>query len=169
MKRKSKIRENLLLWSSIIRNMAFTIRSGFLKSKWLAQVFSLQFPFIASKLSLKISNDEFLFRNTQKQPFAGVLQNKCSRKFWEFHRRSSVSGSLFKKRLRPWCFLKNFAQILRAPFLQNTFKRLLLYTKTFIKEKGISFSLVAISIFQVCLSLFLYLVQIVTGKQALLR
>ena len=39
---------------------------------------------------------------------------------------NKVAG-LLKKRLRHWCFPANFAKFLRTHFLQNTFRRLLLY------------------------------------------
>ena len=74
----------------------------------------------------------------QKQPFADVLQNRCSYKFCKIHRRTPVlepflnevtalrSKSLLKKRLQHSGFPVNFVKFLRAPFLQNTSGRLLL-------------------------------------------
>ena len=39
----------------------------------------------------------------------------------------AATSTLLKKRLWHWCFLVNFAKLLRTPFLQNTSRRLLLW------------------------------------------
>ena len=39
----------------------------------------------------------FIKDNVQKQPFADVLQNRCSGKFCKTHRKSPVLMSLFNK------------------------------------------------------------------------
>ena len=61
----------------------------------------------------------------QKQPFADVLQNKCSWKFRKFHRKTPVLKSLFnkvaalkacnfiKKRLQHKCFPVNIAKFFK--------------------------------------------------------
>ena len=61
----------------------------------------------------------------------GVLLKKCSQKFCKI-RKKNLCQSLnpqawkcIKKRLRYMCFFVNFAKFLGAPFLQNTFGRLL--------------------------------------------
>ena len=72
--------------------------------------------FIASKLSGN-QNHELIFLYTQKQTFASVLQNKCS-KFTEKHR------CLSKKRLQQWFLPENCSKFLRTPFSQNTSRQL---------------------------------------------
>lgn len=119
--------------------MAFTKRNGFLKNKWPPQVFYTQFSFgirtiapwgklhlgafvLEPLLSLPVNwvgirNHELIFLYTQKQTFASVLQNKCS-KFTEKHR------CLSKKRLQQWFLPENCSKFLRTPFSQNTSRQL---------------------------------------------
>ena len=68
----------------------------------------------------------------QKQPFANFLQNWCSQKFRNIHRKTPVLESLFnkvaglqvcnfiKKRLQHRYFLLNIAKFLKTAFLKNT-------------------------------------------------
>ena len=79
-------------------------------------------------------------RYVQKQPPEVFCKGRFSWKFRKIHKKThfqslvlnKVSGlrsaTLLKKRLWHRCFPVNFAKFLRAPFLQNTFKRRLLYT-----------------------------------------
>ena len=48
------------------------------------------------------------FHYHQKQPFADVIQNRCSQKFRKFHRKTSALESLFNKvvDLRPATLIK---------------------------------------------------------------
>ena len=64
----------------------------------------------------------------QKQPFANVLQNRCSEEFHNIHRKTPMLESLFnnvadlkacgfiKKRLQHRCFLVNIPRFLRTAF-----------------------------------------------------
>ena len=67
-------------------------------------------------------------KETQKQPFAVVRQNKCSRKFRNIHRKTPVLRSFFKKVV----FSKKgsnesvFLKFLRTPFFAEHLRRLLL-------------------------------------------
>ena len=58
-----------------------------------------------------IRTDHFHFHHFhyhQKQPFADVIQNRCSQKFRKFHRKTSALESLFNKvvDLRPATLIK---------------------------------------------------------------
>ena len=76
---------------------------------------------------------------TQTQPFEDVLQNICSKKFGNIHRKAPVLESLFKKvadlqacnfiikRLRHWCFHVNIVKLKTVSFLGHL--RLLLKTR----------------------------------------
>ena len=67
-------------------------------------------------------------RLSQKQPFADVLQNRCSKKFRNIHRETTVLESLFskatfikackfvKKRIQHRCFPVNIVKFLRTAF-----------------------------------------------------
>ena len=69
----------------------------------------------------------------QKWRFANVLQNMCSLKFCNIHKKRPALESLFneveglwpckliKKRLQHRCFPANIAKFLKAAFLQDTF------------------------------------------------
>ena len=60
-------------------------------------------------------------RNSQKQQFTGVLQNRCSQKFHYNHRKTSVLDSVFiKKKLKHRCFSVNIAKFVRADFCYRT-------------------------------------------------
>ena len=68
----------------------------------------------------------------RKQLFANVLQNSCSQKFRNIHRKTLVLESLFdketfviKKKLQHRCFPVNITKFLRTPFSQNISGRLL--------------------------------------------
>ena len=58
----------------------------------------------------------------QKQPFANVLQHRCSSKFLNIYRKTHVLESLFnkvtdlKEKLQQRCFPLNIAKLLRAAF-----------------------------------------------------
>ena len=69
----------------------------------------------------KVLNNHFL-KSLQKQPCADVLQNRCSLKFRNIHRKTSELESLFNKfatlnfiqrRLQHRCFYVNIAKFLR--------------------------------------------------------
>ena len=65
-----------------------------------------------------------------KQPSEGFFKKGVMRNFAEFT-RTSVPESLF------WCFLVNFAEFVRTPFLQNSTGRLLLIRAVSIVAKRI--------------------------------
>ena len=79
------------------------------------------------------SNTGAMRKKLQKQSFADILQNRCSQKLCEFHRKipvfeyffNNVAGlktcSFIKKRLQHSCFPVKFVKFLIIPFLQNTF------------------------------------------------
>ena len=68
----------------------------------------------------------------QKQLFADILQNRCSKNFCNIHRKTIALESFFnkftgpspatllKKRLQDWCFPWKIAKLLRTTFLKNT-------------------------------------------------
>ena len=56
----------------------------------------------------KVLNNHFL-KSLQKQPYADVFQNRCSKKFPNIHRKASVSESLFNK-VQHRYFLGNIAK-----------------------------------------------------------
>ena len=70
--------------------------------------------------------------NIEKQPLAHVVQNRCSLKLRNIHRKTTMLESrsdkvagleacnLNKKRFRHWCFPVNTAKFLGTVFLQNT-------------------------------------------------
>ena len=66
-----------------------------------------------------------------KQPSAGFYKKDVMRNFAEFTKKKSVPESLF------WCFLVNFTEFLRTPFLQNSFEQLLLIIAVSIVAKGV--------------------------------
>ena len=45
----------------------------------------------------KFSPGWYLADNIQKQPFPGVSENRCSKKFLKIHRKTTVPESLFSK------------------------------------------------------------------------
>ena len=67
----------------------------------------------------------FVAPKEQKQPFADVLQNRCSYKFRNIHTKATVLESLFnkvagirlQKRLEHRCFPVNIAKFLRTAFV----------------------------------------------------
>ena len=71
---------------------------------------------------------ELLNSTVQKQPFAYVLQTRCSYEFRNVHRKTPTLESLFnkdaglqacnfiKKRLKRRCFPVNIAEFLRTAF-----------------------------------------------------
>ena len=61
-----------------------------------------------------------LFEEKQKKFFEDTLQNRCSWKFSNIHRKNICVESIFKKRLQHRYFPENFAKCLRTPFLQNS-------------------------------------------------
>ena len=63
-----------------------------------------------------------------KQPFADVLQNRCSQKFGNIHRKTTVLESLFNKvaGLQHRCFYVNIAKFLRTHFFIEHLRWLLL-------------------------------------------
>ena len=65
-----------------------------------------------------------------KQPSEGFPKKDVMKNFAEFTRKH-LSESRF------WCFLVNFAKFVRAPFLQNSTKRLLLIIAVSIVVKGL--------------------------------
>ena len=79
----------------------------------------------ANNLRCKISMFTF-----KKEPFADVLQKRCSETFYKFHRKTSVLEScnkvvglhpcnIIKKRLQHRCFPVKYAKFIRTPFLKN--------------------------------------------------
>ena len=73
----------------------------------------------------------------QKQLLEGVLQNRCSLKFLNIHRKTTVLESLFNKvaGLQHWCFPLNIAKILGKPTLKNIWERRLQSLKLFFTWK----------------------------------
>ena len=81
----------------------------------------------------------FLRDHTFKEPFAHVLQNRCSYKFHKFHRKTPVLESLFnkvaapqacnfiKKRLLHRCFPVKFVKFLGTPCFTEHLRWLLLH------------------------------------------
>ena len=74
----------------------------------------------------KVFKNSFFIEHLQKQSFADVLQNSCSKKFCKLHRKALVLQSLFKKlaaeglqfikkRHQHRCFSVKFAKFLRPP------------------------------------------------------
>ena len=61
-----------------------------------------------------------LFEEKQKKFFEDTLQNRCSWKFSNIHRKNICVESFFNKRLQHRYFPENFAKCLRTPFLQNS-------------------------------------------------
>ena len=55
----------------------------------------------------------------------------CYEKFRKIHKKTSVPESLF------WCFLVNFAKLVRTPFLQNSTGPLILIIAVSIVAKGV--------------------------------
>ena len=61
----------------------------------------------------------------QKQPFVDVLQNRCSEKFCNVHRKTTVldlqaTCNFIKKRLQHRCFPVNIGEFLRTASIKNT-------------------------------------------------
>ena len=85
----------------IFKNSSFSQKS--LTSKIFTNL--LQFPAIGKLIALF----ELLLIPFQKQLFADVLQNRCSQKFRNNHRKTSVLESLFIKvaGLKACNFIKN--------------------------------------------------------------
>ena len=81
---------------------------------------------------MMFSHSEQNWRNVmEKQSFADVLQNRCSKNFanftgkplcWSLFLKSCrvEAWNIIKKRLQRKCFPVKFAKFLRTPFLQNT-------------------------------------------------
>ena len=67
----------------------------------------------------------------QKQPSEGFFKKRCYEKFRRIHKKTSVPESFF------WCFLVNFREHAKAPFLQNSTGRLLLIVAVSIVAKGV--------------------------------
>ena len=68
-----------------------------------------------------IPEKPYYIKDVQKQPFADVLQNKCSWKFCRIHEKTLVLESFFNKvaglkRPQHKCFPMIFAKFSRAPY-----------------------------------------------------
>ena len=81
------------------------------------------------RIGLSFDEAKLIFFYLQKQPFADVLQYKCSKIFCNIHMRTLALETLFnkaagpniynfiKKQLRRRCFPVNITKFLRTPFL----------------------------------------------------
>ena len=81
----------------------------------------------------KISFCEKVRLEQQKQLFADVFQNRCSKKFRNIHRKTpsmeSLEGLQLYQRLQHRCFPENIAKFIRAAFSIEHFLWLLLQQK----------------------------------------
>ena len=86
---------------------------------------------LKTTLQKKVLNNYFL-ESFQKQPYVDLLQNRCSQKFSNIHRKTSVLESflvkwqalwpatLFKRDFNPGIFLRILRNFYEQLFLQNT-------------------------------------------------